>query len=571
MNKIERIFFIAIIVISFIARFWQLDKFPVSLNWDEVSHGYNAYSLIQTGMDQWGAKWPIFNFRAYGDYPTTLNMYLSIPFIGFFGLNEWTTRSVSALCGFGLVIISYFIGKILFKNSSKFSLLLMFFVSISPWTFFTSRAVFQSTVAQFFLAIGVLFLLKAVTTNYKYLLPGLALFGLSMYGYHNTRIVVPLLTCAFIFIFHSEIKKIFFKSKKYFIVSLLIFITLVTPQVINIFNKEAQARSRWVFIINPASINQIEVSRNNFKGNKTIARIKYNKVTYFTQEVVKNYIGFINPKILFFDSTQNYQFNIPKTGVLFPICLPFFYTGLIFLIYKSIKNISLSVRVHRSSERRETAKPRGVFLFLISWFILGLVPAVITTGDFPIIRAMTVLPLPQIFTVYGFIALNSIFKKKQSQNILLIVFIGVSIFQSIQYLNNYFQNYSQKYSQSWQYGYKEAVTYIRENYDKYDQIIFTKKYGEPHEYVLFYMPINPQKYLSDSNKVWDFHADWYWVDKFDKFQFVNDWEVIEKTKNLNNSKILLVASTEYPKENTNLLKEIKFLDGTVAFNILEFR
>ena len=128
-----KLIFITIFVLAFLLRFWQLDSYPASLNWDEVSHGYNSYSLIKTGQDQWSKSWPIFNFRAYGDYPTTLNMYLSIPFIYLFGLNNWTTRIVSALCGFGLVIVSYFFGQEIFKDKNK-SFFLMFLVAISPWT-----------------------------------------------------------------------------------------------------------------------------------------------------------------------------------------------------------------------------------------------------------------------------------------------------------------------------------------------------------------------------------------------------------------------------------------------------
>jgi 4-amino-4-deoxy-L-arabinose transferase-like glycosyltransferase len=162
----NKIIFITILVVAFFLRFWQLGNFPVSLNWDEVSHGYNAYSLLKTGKDQWSSSWPIFNFRAYGDYPTTLNMYLSLPFIYLFGLNPITIRLVSALCGFGLVIVAYFIGQEIFKNKPN-SLLLMFLTAISPWTFFPSRGVFQSTVAQFFFSLDIFPIIQFYLLTYR--------------------------------------------------------------------------------------------------------------------------------------------------------------------------------------------------------------------------------------------------------------------------------------------------------------------------------------------------------------------------------------------------------------------
>lgn len=547
MKNVHKIIFILILAIAFFLRFWQLNKFPVSLNWDEISHGYNAYSLIKTGQDQWSTSWPIFNFRAYGDYPTTLNMYLSMPFIYLFGLNEWTIRIVSTLCGLGLIIVSYFLGKELFRNK-KLSYLLMILVALSPWTFFTSRAVFQSTVAQFFFALGILFLIKA-TKKINFLLLGILFTSLSTYAYHNTKIVVPILLFIYATIFFKEIQQKFNKNKKVFIVSLLILIVLIIPQIINNFNKDAQARSRWVFAINPSTINQIEVNRNNYQGSKIIAKLKYNRFTVFSAIVAKNYLGFVNPKMLFFDSTQNSQFNIPKTGVLYPVCLPFFYLGIAIIILKLIKKDKLSI-------------------FLFFWFLVGLIPAVITTGDFPIIRAMTILPLPQIFIIYGLSQTISLFKNQKSKSIFIILFLLILFIQSIGYLKNYFNDYSKNYSSSWQYGYKEVVDYIKNNYNNYDQIIFTKKYGEAHEFILFYWPWNPSSYQNDPYLNWDFHADWYWVNAFDKFKFINDWEIKKETENITQKTLLITSPNNYNENNSNLIKTVYFLDHLPAFDIL---
>lgn len=539
--------FIFIALIAFFLRLYQLDKFPVSLNWDEVSHGFNAYSLIKTGQDQWSKQWPIFNFRAYGDYPTTLNMYLSMPFIYLFGLNEWTTRIVSALCGFGLVIVSYFLSKEIFKDK-KYSYLLMFLVTISPWTFFSSRAVFQSTIAQFFFSLGILFLIKSVK-KINFLPLAIFFTSLSTYAYHNTKIVVPILLFTYSVIFFKEIKNNFKSNKKTLFISFIILFILLIPQVISTFNKDAQARSRWVFAINPATINQIEENRNNYKGNPLVAKIKYNKITTLSTVVFQNYLGFVNPKILFFNSTQNYQFNIPEFGVLYAVCLPFFYIGLISLLINFLKKDKLSI-------------------FLIFWFLIGLVPAVVTIGDFPIIRAMTILPLPQIFIIYGLSKTLDLFKNKKTKSILISVFVTILIIQSFFYLKNYFIDYSKNYSSSWQYGYKEAVSYIKEEYQNYDQIIFTKKYGEAHEFVLFYWPWNPKSYQNDPDLNWDFHSDWYWVNAFDKFKFINDWEIKKETKNISKKTLLITSPDNYNKDNSSLVKTIYFLNEKPAFDIL---
>ena len=144
----NKIFFLVILILAAFFRFWQLNKLPLSPNWDEISHGYNAFSLLKTGQDQWGSTWPLFNFRAYGDYPTALNLYLTLPFVAFLGLNTLSLRLPAAILGLAFTIVVYFLARLFTKNRSL-SLIAFAIASFSPLTF-TSRAVFQSNPAQFF-------------------------------------------------------------------------------------------------------------------------------------------------------------------------------------------------------------------------------------------------------------------------------------------------------------------------------------------------------------------------------------------------------------------------------------
>ena len=50
---------ILIFSVGFILRFWQLGVNPASLDWDEASLGYNAYSLLKTAKDEYGTLLPL--------------------------------------------------------------------------------------------------------------------------------------------------------------------------------------------------------------------------------------------------------------------------------------------------------------------------------------------------------------------------------------------------------------------------------------------------------------------------------------------------------------------------------
>jgi hypothetical protein len=89
--------------------------------------------------------------------------------------------------------------------------------------------------------------------------------------------------------------------------------------------------------------------------------------------------------------------------------------------------------------------------------------------------------------------------------------------------------------------------------------VFTKKYGEPHEFVAFYWPWDPIDFAK--NKSWDYHDSWYWVNGLGKIKFVNDWEM---KSYVYKPKTLIIASPENIPAGAEI-KHINFLDGKTAF------
>ena len=55
------------ILLGGVLRLMKFPAVPGGLNRDEAALGYNAFSLLETGKDEWGKQWPIV-FRSFGDY-----------------------------------------------------------------------------------------------------------------------------------------------------------------------------------------------------------------------------------------------------------------------------------------------------------------------------------------------------------------------------------------------------------------------------------------------------------------------------------------------------------------------
>src|SRR5579883_2284770 len=141
-----------IVVLALALRIWQLGIVPPSPDWDEVALGYNAYSILHTGRDEYGALLPVV-MRSFDDYKPALYSYLAIPSIAVFGLTVWATRFPSVVFGVLTVFATYFLVEELFKKKTV-SLVSSFLLAISPWHTQFSRIAFESNVGTAFNVFG---------------------------------------------------------------------------------------------------------------------------------------------------------------------------------------------------------------------------------------------------------------------------------------------------------------------------------------------------------------------------------------------------------------------------------
>lgn len=546
-----------IVVLGAGLRLFMLSKLPPSLNWDEVSHGYNAYSILKTGKDEWGVRFPLANFRAYGDYPLPLNLYLTIPFIAVLGLGEFAIRFPHAILGILTIIATYFLVNGLTKKKS-IALLSALLIAIDPWTVFTSRFVLQSNLAIFFLTLSGAFFFNRQKS--RWFLPlSIISSGLTLYSYNTTRIFTPLVFLVAFVIYRKEIWSSFKRYKALFFGCLFIFILFFGPIPFILSNPEARARSGVVFILDQGAINKINEQRTQSKFPSFVSKLIYNKPVYFVENFVVNYFDYFTPQFLFLKGGTQYQFSVPNHGLSYSINLPFFYIGLIVLVLKARKDKN--------------------YQLILAWLLLAPIPAAITQEKFAVLRSSVLIPLPEILSTLGLFAALDWIKRnnllKKAVSVLIVLYFVILASQFENYMTKYIDDYRKNYSWSWQYGYKEVVSFAKNNYSKYDKIIVTKKYGEPHEFFLFFWPWSPQKYMSDPNLIRFFQSGWYWVDRFDKFYFVNDWQVkdlITESKikiDCKGQRCLLITSPSNFPSGWKKLDTINFLDGRPAFEIYE--
>src|SRR3989344_1399811 len=132
MLKIYKLFiFLLIILTGSYLRLVNLETNPSGLYVDEASTGVNAWSILQTGKDEYGKVFPS-AFRFFGSYTPPLYTYTTSLVMYFNGLSIASIRLVSALSGILMIVIFFHLLKSLNIFSVKTIFLSLFLFVITP-------------------------------------------------------------------------------------------------------------------------------------------------------------------------------------------------------------------------------------------------------------------------------------------------------------------------------------------------------------------------------------------------------------------------------------------------------
>lgn len=548
MDKKTLIVLVLIVALSFFLRFYRVTQVPPSLNWDEVSIGYNAYSILQTGRDEWGQFLPV-HFKAYGEYKLPAQIYASTAGIALFGLNEFGVRITPVIYGTLTVLLLFFLTRAIFKNNF-IALVSAFLLAISPWHIQLTRASFESSFAVFWVCLGLWFFIKGFEDR-KWFIFSMIPLAISMHTYNSARVFTPLFLVLLLFIY----RKHFWQIPKTIILSLVVFTVILLPLVPYYLGGEGNARYKLVSITDDAGlIPRIEQNRNNTQLPGPLPQLIHNKVTYISFYISQHYLTHFNPDFLFISGAPHKQHHVQNMGELYLFQAPLLFLGLYYLF-------------------RQKNKFRWL---LISWLLLAFIPVSVTNDSIPhALRTLIAVPLYQIVTALGFYRVYLIFKTKYWRFkwfafVFSVMVVAVSI---AYYLYNFYIIYPKLYSRDWQYGYKQAVEYIKDHQAGYDEVVFSRGFGEPHMFTLFFLNYDPLKYQNIHNLIRYETHDWVWVLKFDKFYFPDLGDFGTRFEDIvaqsQGKRLLFIGKRgDFPKDRP-VLKKIDFLNGQPAFEIVE--
>lgn len=532
-----KIILIVITALALILRVIALDKFPSGFNADEAAIGYNAYSVLKTGRDEYGEVLPL-SFKSFGDYKPGLYFYFVLPFVAALGLTETAVRLPSALLGTGLVVLIYLLSLQIFKDN-KVSLISTALIAINPWSIHFSRGGWESNAATFFITLGVLLFLKGLKSNLTMFFSLLS-FLVSIYLYQSPRLVVPVMILGFVLLFWKDVIRLLKTNWKKNLILIGILFILSIPVFMQFVSGGGSERFQGLSFLSdtgPAMrVNELRGQHSN--PDSPEAKLAHNKLTAYGVSFLGHYLDHFSADFLFINGDPLIRNKTPETGQFFVVLAIFLLIGLISLV---------------------NFKSKLKYLLII-WILAAPLASSLTYQTPSALRALSLVVPMTLIMGYGLLKLLQIVNLRPARIFISIVIVSLISFEFIHYIESYYIHSPKRYPLAWEYGFKEMIQKLSLYEDDYNSIVITDRYDQPYILTLFYKQYDPEKFqpqavLSERDK-FNFGT----VRSFDKYRFeTTNYLDIKKNKDT-----LYVVTPDEAGDNI-VIDKVLFPNGEVAF------
>lgn len=387
-----------LLVLTGFLHFFRIGEVPNGFFADEVSIGYNAFCIAETGTDEYGIKCPVF-FKCFDNYHEPVMIYTIVPMVKLFGLEKWVVRVPSAVFHL-LASLAFFFLAAKYVRNRWICLYGGFVFSILPWVFPISRVGIGGYMAMLLgMAAGWYFLMKAFGQRAFYfaVLSGI-FWAFAMYAHNIGRpMTVVILAC-----FVLALNVLLIRRWKIFAVFLASYAISLIPMIVAVVNNPESMTKRF---------STLSVWAGSGGASETISRI------------IDRYFEYFCPSFLFIGGDPVLRHHTGASGELYIFMAPFIIAG-IYMIYK-----------------KSCGNP--YFRFLLLGLIVYPLAAVATIDHLHSTRAMNGSIFWSLTAVLG----AAYMWRRVGHKIFRIAFFSIIAFSFVEsafYMKDYFGSYIQK-------------------------------------------------------------------------------------------------------------------------------
>lgn len=527
--------FLLVLVVAVTTYLLTLNRLPPGILNDEADIGYEAYSIAQTGKDQWGNVLPLQYFSGFGGTRLPLLVYWTVPFVKTMGLTAESIRLAGVVAGLFTVFGFFLLLKKLYRPpfAGVVSLLLV----INPWFWGLTRTTNEAVLALA-LTLWATWLLFESKEREIFLPLSAVFFGLSAYAYYSSQIFVPIFL-AFLILVLPWLRATTPRLK---VLSLAILILLISPLLAKTImgGGSATRLNQTGLTSNVSLVGELNYKRGACEQQAPAiwCRLVYNKPSMWASEVSANYLNHFSLTFLFSD---NWFVGILPPGRLFYFSL---LPGLIFGVFTLTKE---------KFDRK--------WLWL-GWLLIAPVADSLTSNGHAM-RAFLMVPPLVVISAFGWLKMKKAW---------LIVGLIVLIFEVSRFTTDYWWYFPKKNSVYTHYQYQPLFARLFALEKNYPNIYISNSFSSIKQYVfyVFYSQYDPKKFQSGFGVEWERETDgWIWVKRIGKWHFV---KILPKPNEVPAGSLFAADPKEFQEtpgllKELEILEEVKYLSGDAAFDI----
>ncbi len=472
--KYNIILFLIILFGSFI-RLYRIDSIPNGLQQDELSIGYNAYSILKTGKDEHGKIMPL-QFIAFGEYKLPVSIYATVPFIYIFGLNEIAVRLPFGIFGIATIIVFTLIIRDVFLENHNRNIAMIigaFLLATNPWHIFFSRAAFEVTIALFFLSLCLLLLFFYLRKKQNIILYASIVSGMfAFYTYNTMRLIIPLLLISLLYTIRN--------NKKHVWMSIIIIFLFAIPFLVTISDSTSAVSGTLIHSSARIQAELIETRSYMVNIHPFIQKIFFSIPLQTVVVFIKNILNNINASFYLLHGPFHGNHGIGTHGLFFIYQLPLFLIGIVFYL----KNKTIQTTL----------------LLLVMFFTI--IATAITRESPYGTRSFFMVPAILVITTIGVLHVwRWMVKRNVTMKCFIIGTVSFSIlYEGTTYALSYAQRFPQAYAKEWRSADKALIAYLQEKNDEYDRIVIDPEANLLYISYLFYSKIDPNEFINSVEK-----------------------------------------------------------------------
>lgn len=193
--SIQKIIVGIFIIIGITLRVYQFNEVPGGLFSDEISIAVNAKTIAQSGVDEYGRRFP-FAFESLSDYKLPGYIYTTAFFFKLFGPQLFVVRLAAVLSSIASIFLLGVLAKTLFPERKSIGWYAAFVVSLCLFHIHFARIAYETMLATTFFLVYLICVVRIAygSSRWQWISLGGVAILISCFTYPAPKFIIPTFT-----------------------------------------------------------------------------------------------------------------------------------------------------------------------------------------------------------------------------------------------------------------------------------------------------------------------------------------------------------------------------------------